>query len=242
MHAAGVAHRDCHMKNVLVTSLTGASATAVVADLSRARFLPRAGAVQLDVLAVVHMMLTLVVGVSFSAITRAYAAARAAAADQGFTSLEDSVRFAWPGLRALLQQFIRESLRADSALEPLRLQVARAVGTVILNNGGDLEDLRRALLPTAHPGTASEYAACATGSSPREELLQQLEGKNTRAASSDHDGTRHGASSRSLALFENGKTLKRAAAAASGAEDPDPLLVALPKKPCPPLPSRKTHN
>jgi hypothetical protein len=145
MHAAGMAHRDCHSKNVLVTSLTGATATAVVADLSRACRLPRLGARLLDVLAVVHMLLTLVVGVPFHEVDRVCSEARRLATAAGRSRLEESAVYVWPLLRTLLLEFLRK--QPNSHWEPARLRAGLAAANVITMGHGELSELRRIIHP-----------------------------------------------------------------------------------------------
>jgi hypothetical protein len=179
LHAAGIAHRDCHPKNVLVTTLTGHTAAAVVADLSRSCRLPRAGAVQLDVLAIVQMLLTLVIGVTFSDVARVFDNAQKAARNG---TLEGSVQHAWALHRALLRRFLGESIRARVAWVPLRSQAALAAATVMMKGGGDLTELREAL--ATPPTSPSLFIPVISPSS----VLQLLEDSSasSRAPPSGH--------------------------------------------------------
>jgi hypothetical protein len=138
--------RDCHAANVLVTSLDGSAATAVVADLSLAKALPRRRGVTLDVLAILHLVLTLVVGLPTETVDGNYKQARQLSCAKGKRELEDSLSYIWDLHGSSLRSWVL--LHKSALSDPLRLQGVHTAVTVIQRQGIPLSDLRWQLTRT----------------------------------------------------------------------------------------------
>jgi hypothetical protein len=124
-----------------VTSLEGNVATAVVADLSRAVRLPSAGAQEEDLIAVIALVLSLLVGISSTQI--------APVREQARESLNVNV---WDNLLELLQSHVNKTKLHE--LEEVRRKGVFATAFVCVNKGASLGQLA-SLLTTNAPDDRS---------------------------------------------------------------------------------------
>lgn len=135
-----------------MTSLHGAAACAIVADLSLSKELPhprdRLGAqgVTLDVLAVLHLVLTLIVGLSLAVVDGNFKHARQLARAQGHRELEDSLPYVWGLHWKSLRSWLLKDMSAMD--DPVRLRGLLAAATVIQTRSLALAEVRRLLMIT----------------------------------------------------------------------------------------------
>jgi hypothetical protein len=83
------------------------------------------------------------VGVPFREVDRVCSEARRLATAAGRSRLEESALYAWPLLRTLLLEFLRN--KANSNWEPPQLKAALAAANVIMTGHGELSVLWRAM-------------------------------------------------------------------------------------------------
>jgi hypothetical protein len=133
--------RDCHAGNILVDGVDGASASAIVADLSRGGYLPHRDGIRLDQLAVLHLLLVNVLGVSAKKVYNNYSrTVKSHRAEGCFPHI-------WNVHRATVRDWVHATVTDEALEHPGFLKALYASTVMIRGLGMDLCQVRALLDP-----------------------------------------------------------------------------------------------